>query len=98
MNDSLVKTLAIVGVTAIIYLVFTVLFQKDIYTGFFYPNASVLSSGEIIEHGFETLDECRNWATQLMLTYPQGTEQDYECGLNCDLTGFKPYICEETGR
>lgn len=90
--------LMIIVAIAIIWGLGTFL-KKDIYIGFYYPDASNLFNDIQSENLFYSLDACRNWINeQKSIHNPNGTSyDDYECGKNCDLqNGQKPYICEET--
>lgn len=68
--------------------------QKDVWTGFFYPDSSSLLIDENFGN-FTTLADCRTAAHIKLQSKPNG---DYECGLNCDLSGSKPYVCKATER
>ena len=49
------------------------------------------------EDTFDTLEACRDWVDeQVSIHNPSGIGYDYECGKNCDTSGGKSYICEET--
>ena len=74
------------------------LFKKDVYIGFYYPDANNLFNDVQSEKSFNSLDACRNWVNEQKSIYnSDGTNRDdYECGKNCDLSGGKPYVCEET--
>ncbi len=72
-------------------------FKKDTYVGFYYPDASNLINDIQSESAFGSLEACRDWVDEQVLIYnSSGLNYDYECGKNCDLSGGKPYICEET--
>lgn len=75
--------------------------RASAYVGFFYPNASNLLVDVQSPSEFEALWECRAWVEDMALDYAQeilshGNGYDYECSLNCDMSGGKPSICEET--
>jgi len=71
--------------------------QRDAYTGFYYPNPDNLLRSIKSEEVFNSLQECRDWIGEQAGVYnSDGSAFDYECGKNCDLSGGKPYICEET--
>ena len=75
------------------------LIKKDVYIGFYYPDASNLFNDVQSDGSFDSLAHCRAWVNeQKSIHNPDGTKQDdYECGMNCNLqNGQKPYICEET--
>ncbi len=77
------------------------IFKKDEYIGFFYPDSNNLYYDIQSTETFEDLSSCRVWAQQQALEYSGEilTNQykwDYECGMNCDISGGKPYVCEET--
>jgi uncharacterized protein YxeA len=72
-------------------------FKKDKYVGFFYPDSNNLNKDIQSEDTFTSLEACRDWVNEQASIYNQnGFGYDYECGKNCDLSGGKPYICEET--
>ncbi len=71
--------------------------KKDTYIGFYYPSASNLMNDIQSGGSFDSLDGCRNWIDEQVFIYNQNNSNyDYECGKNCDLSGGKPYTCEET--
>lgn len=71
--------------------------QKDEYLGFYYPDANNLSEDISSVATFDSLELCRDWVDeQISIFNPDRTGYDYECGKNCDISGGKPYICEET--
>lgn len=73
--------------------------QKDTYLGFYYPDVNNLSEDISSVTTFDSLELCRNWIDeQVSIFNPDGTGYDYECGKNCDTSGGKPYVCEETLR
>lgn len=72
-------------------------FSKDKYVGFYYPDANNLLSDIQSPEAFDSLEMCRDWVDKQVFKYnPDSTGYDYECGKNCDTSGGKPYICEET--
>jgi len=72
-------------------------FKKDTYIGFYYPDASNLTNNIQSNSTFNSLEACRVWIDKQILIYNlDDLNYDYECGKNCDLSGGKPYICEET--
>jgi predicted small lipoprotein YifL len=73
---------------------------KDSYLGFYYPDASNLYNDVSSPRSFETLDQCRGWIReQKRIHNPNGNRSDdYECGLNCDTSSGKPYVCDATVR
>ena len=74
-------------------------FKKDVFIGFYYPDASNLFNNVQSDRSFESLDQCRAWVNEQESVHnPDGTKQDdYECGKNCNLKNAqKPYVCEET--
>ena len=74
-----------------------ILFKKDTYVGFYYPDANNLTNDIQSNAAFDSLEACRNWIDEQVLIYnPNNSNYDYECGKNCNLSGGKPYICEET--
>jgi hypothetical protein len=75
------------------------LFKKDVYIGFYYPDANNLFNDIESPGTFESLEMCRDWIDEQSSVYnPNGTnDDDYECGKNCRLqSGQRPYVCEET--
>lgn len=72
-------------------------FNKDTYVGFYYPDADNLVNDIQSNDTFNSLEACRDWINEQVSVYNQSNPNyDYECGKNCDLSGGKPYICEET--
>lgn len=73
------------------------IFKKDAYVGFYYPDANNLINDIQSKTTFNSLDDCRDWVNEQVSIHNQNNSNyDYECGKNCDLSGGKPYICEET--
>ncbi len=77
------------------------IFKPDVYIGFFYPDSNNLTFDITSEETFTSIYECRAWAELMALDnatliLENGFNSDYECGKNCDLSGGKPYVCEET--
>ena len=73
--------------------------QTDEYLGFYYPDANNLSEDISSVATFDSLELCRDWVDeQVSIFNPDGTGYDYECGKNCDTSGGKPYVCEETSQ
>jgi hypothetical protein len=71
---------------------------KDSYVGFYYPNGNNLYHDIMSQSHFDSLNECRGWVNQQKAIHnpDRSTYDDYECGLNCDLSNGKPYLCEKT--
>ena len=69
---------------------------KDTWSGFYYPNKNDLTVDEFVGD-YSTLDDCRE-AIVAIIGSKNNQNADYECGLNCDLSKGKPYICERTER
>ncbi len=93
MNKILVATLFIIVIAYGINL----FLKKDVFIGFYYPDKNNLINDIQSEDTFDTLEACRDWVDEQVSRYnPDGSGYDYECGKNCDLSGGKPYICEET--
>ena len=90
----------IIFITIFLVLViwgFNSFLNKDIYVGFYYPDANNLINDIQSENTFDSLDACRDWVDEQVSIYNQSnTNYDYECGKNCDISGGKPYLCEET--
>lgn len=88
--------LQVLLVTLVVWGVYSFV-QKDEYLGFYYPDANNLSEDISSVSTFDSLDLCRDWVDeQISIFNPDGTGYDYECGKNCDTSGGKPYVCEET--
>ena len=89
----------IVGIVVVIALVWGILsfLRDDDYIGFYYPNASDLTNDVQSPEAFGSLEMCRDWVDeQVSIHNADGSDYDYECAKNCDLSGGKSYICEET--
>lgn len=68
-------------------------FDKTEWTGFFYPDANDLTNYRV-EHGFSSIDECRNWV-ESQVSYD--LNYDYECGKGCEYRAdWDLYVCEIT--
>lgn len=93
------ELLPLIVLLVIVFAAFNI-FQRDTYTGFFYPDASNLFVDIQSEENFESLSECRVWAKTQALKHVRNVNLeagwDYECGKNCNFTGSKPYVCEES--
>lgn len=65
------------------------------WTGFYYPDKNNIGdeSTWVIEYGFDSLEECRDWVDAVGGNNPN---YDYECGSNCRGDVISGYICEET--
>ena len=78
-----------------LFLVGCSVFTK--WTGFVYPDGlgyGIDESKWLIQPGFNSLDECRDWALDNLGSNPNA---DYECGSDChpgSLPGM--HICKET--
>ncbi len=93
------KAILLILICIILVWIFSSVFKKDTYIGFYYPDASNLFVNTQSEGQFYSLDQCRNWINEQKTIYNPKKENldDYECGKNCDLqNGNKPYVCEET--
>jgi len=91
------KTILIIVVALIIVWVAGNIVRGDTYVGFYYPDANNLTNDIQSSETFNSLESCRDWIDEQVSTHnPDGTGYDYECGKNCDLSGGKPYVCEET--
>lgn len=93
-------TLVTVLVGVVVWVGFEV-FKHDTYIGFFYPDASNLTMDIMSQEEFNDIYDCRAWAESMALEHAKTILShengwDYECGLNCDISGNKPYVCEET--
>lgn len=76
--------------------------EPDNWQGWVYPDRSNLLV-DIPIGKFDTLEECRDAALAKLeeaKLYDEGEpiEGDYECGLNCEPSGYGGNICEETMR
>ena len=87
---------------SLIIILIVSLSRKDVWSGYFYPDASNLSTWVEAEETFNNIEACRSWARQeadlyLLENYSSIEEYkwDYECGLNCKhRDGFN--VCKET--
>ncbi len=89
----------IISVVILIFLAWGVmsLFKQDAYIGFYYPDINDLTNDIQSTVSFSSLEACRDWVDEQASFYNQNdSNYDYECGKNCDISGGKPYICEET--
>lgn len=71
--------------------------RKDVWLSFVYPNANNLYK-DMDGGAYETLQACRSASLDLLERVGSSKRGDYECALNCNTSGGKPYICEETSR
>src|SRR5215216_3938911 len=93
----IVKILLLIVIIVAAIWAFGAVFKKSTYVGFYYPDANNLFNDIQSETSFDSLDACRDWVDEQVSIYnPTGSGYDYECGKNCDLSGGKPYVCEET--
>ncbi|MEZ8463179.1 hypothetical protein AB6D04_02915 [Vibrio splendidus] len=71
--------------------------KKEEWMSFVYPNANNLT---IDRFGgtFSSLSACRAASLDILEDLNATNYGDYECALNCDISGGKPYICDETSR
>lgn len=67
---------------------------EEKWDGFYYPNKENLAVDQHIGT-YSTLGDCREAARAIIQS---NLNADYECGLNCDTSKGKPYICEKTER
>lgn len=92
MNKKVHTPILIIG----LIILALVIFKKDKWNGYFYPNASNLSDWVESEEVFDSLEQCRSWAEDT--GYQMNIEPvnyDYECGLNCKYkNGLN--ICQKT--
>ena len=90
------KILTIIIIAVVIWGIFSFL-KGDKYVGFYYPDANDLTNDIQSSEVFDSLEMCRDWVDEQISIYnTDGSGYDYECGKNCDLSGGKPYVCEET--
>lgn len=90
------NTLKVLVVALIVWGVYLLL-KGDEYMGFYYPDKNNLTEDISSIVTFNSLELCRDWVdVQVSIHNPNRTGYDYECGKNCDTSGDKPYICEET--
>ena len=90
---------AILGSIGCIFLALFGCSSDDDWSGFVYPDKENLFNH--LELGkFETLDQCRAAAWDLIDRSGWPTVADYECGLNCKpIEGYDVLkVCEETLR
>ena len=93
-----VKNSAILVVVIILLIgAYLVLFGKETWLGFYYPNSGNLYK-YIQSSNFDSLDECRSWVNSQVTIYnPSGSGYDYECGKNCKFDkNAEIYVCKET--
>lgn len=96
------KIIKIIGILIVVLVVISLAFKalkKDVYIGFYYPDANNLFNDIESPVEFESLEMCLDWVNEQSSIYnPNGSNHDdYECGKNCNLqNGQKPYVCEET--
>jgi hypothetical protein len=64
----------------------------DHWTGIVYPDKSTLSNFKNIGE-FNSLEQCKNEAINVLRRISSQSSGDFECGLNC-----KGSICEKTSR
>ena len=69
----------------------------DEWTAFVYPDKNNPYTNITLGH-FDSLDQCRASALKVIQLAEWETESEYECGLNCEVTGSKPYICGDTAK
>ena len=96
------KNIIILLVLMVIAISLFSIVKKEVWSGYFYPDANNLSTWVEANETFDSLESCRYWAereseiyilenTQLDGIY----EWDYECGLDCKYkSGFN--VCKET--
>jgi hypothetical protein len=76
---------------------FSSFFKEDTYIGFYYPDANNLTNDIQSKSTFDSLEVCRDWVDEQINIYNQNdSNYDHECGKNCNISGSKPYVCEET--
>ncbi len=69
---------------------------KKNWTGFYYSNINKMEdeSTWVIQPGFETLDDCKEWVDDI---YDSNDNYDYECGYGCRYNkGLRVNVCEIT--
>lgn len=92
MNKKVYTPILIIG----LIILALIIFKKDKWNGYFYPDASNLSDWVESDEVFDSLEQCRFWAEDT--GYQMNIEPisyDYECGLNCKYkNGFN--VCEKT--
>ncbi|MBT4255433.1 MAG: hypothetical protein HOI47_25215 [Candidatus Scalindua sp.] len=68
------------------------------WTGYYYPDANNIgdSSSWIIEGGFGSLTECRNWV-DAVASLENNVNFDYECGYDCEYNStYGMSVCDRT--
>ena len=80
-------------------------FEKEEWTGYFYPDSSNLSSWIESDEVFEDIESCREWVdyqadisfSKNPSFYEEDGDYDYECGLNCEYRAHLGMnVCSET--
>lgn len=89
------KIIAFFIVIAVIYFGYNLIFKKDNYNGFFYPDGCLTCEDNyIFSPTFNSAEECIDWAEGLK-TDRNNPDDMWECGKNCKWKdGFN--VCEET--
>ncbi|WP_261873178.1 hypothetical protein [Vibrio rarus] len=71
--------------------------NSDEWMGFVYPDKANLWNDRDVGT-LSTLEECREKSLDALRMIGATHSGSYECGLNCDTSKGKPYICEKTKR
>lgn len=67
------------------------------WLGLVYPDRSDLTK-DIVIGSYSSFEQCQSAAISWLRTYNFQISGDYECGLNCDTSHGKPYLCETTSK
>lgn len=92
------KPIIIAGSVAVLLIAAFLIFRKDTWTGFYYPNGCLTCQDEyIFSPTFHNRTDCLAWATNLK-QQRNNSDDKYECGKNCKApqTSTGLYVCEET--
>lgn len=67
------------------------------WTGWVYPSSANLMH-DINIGTYSSLEECRGAALDEISDHPEWESPDYECGLNCEPSGYGINVCKKTLR
>lgn len=94
MEEKIKKMIILIIVIAVIYFGYNLLFKKDTYRGFYYPDGCLVCDNYIVSPDLNSAEDCVKWAEGIKSQ--SGNPKDlWECGKNCKWKeGFS--ICETT--
>jgi hypothetical protein len=78
----------------LLFMIFLVTGCTQEWQGYVYPDKNDLTK-HIQLGNFDSLENCRKAAIDVMWKLGERSKRDYECGLNCK-TETMPMICEKT--